>query len=331
VPSEELKTFTLVPLVADFLRVKKPEVLRETGDRLEKHAYAVVVENGYDEHDRFPVLDAAWPTVAAALPRFLSGDNGRLQTVCDALVAFLNFTGRWDERLALSRDAENRAVAAGDFDSAGGRAYQIGWIHYLRGQSTEVLACADRAEGHWREAQAGARERATALHLSGLGHQLAKDYVAAIGAYREAVELYRSLGRESEDVAASLNELASAESSSRQFEAAERHFREALGIARAVDYHEGIAFITGNLASLAMDREDWPGAEARAREALPLSESVGRLELIARDRERLAEALLRQGKKEEALEHARRGVQIYERLGHPNLAHAQEILAECES
>ncbi|HEY3863494.1 MAG TPA: TIR and AAA domain-containing protein, partial [Verrucomicrobiae bacterium] len=55
VPSEELKTFTLVPLVADFLRVKKPEVLRETGDRLEKHGYALATENGYEKHDRFPV------------------------------------------------------------------------------------------------------------------------------------------------------------------------------------------------------------------------------------------------------------------------------------
>ena len=88
IPSEELKTFTLVPLVADFLRKKKPEVVAETGDRLEKRAYALVVENGYEQHDRFPVLDAAWPTVAAALPRFLAGPNDRLQTVCEALDTF---------------------------------------------------------------------------------------------------------------------------------------------------------------------------------------------------------------------------------------------------
>src|SRR5437588_11858491 len=69
--------FTLMPLVADFVRVKKPEVLRETGDRLEERAYALAVENGYRKHDRFPVLDAAWPTVAAALPRFLAGANER--------------------------------------------------------------------------------------------------------------------------------------------------------------------------------------------------------------------------------------------------------------
>ncbi len=206
VPDIEEKAFALVPLVADFLRRRKPEVVAETGDRLEKHAYALAVENGYEKFDNFPVLDAAWPTVAAALPRFLAGPNDRLQTVCDALQHFLNFTGRWDERLALSRDAEVKAVAAKDFWNAGWRAYHAGWVYYLRGQSAEVLACADRAEAHWREAQAGARERAIAISLRGIGHELAEDYPAAIAAFREAVELCRTLSPESEDVADGLND-----------------------------------------------------------------------------------------------------------------------------
>src|SRR6185503_15542719 len=73
VPSDELKTFILVPLVADFLRKKKPEVISETGDRLEKRAYALIVENGYEEYERFHVIEDNWPTVTAALPRFLEG------------------------------------------------------------------------------------------------------------------------------------------------------------------------------------------------------------------------------------------------------------------
>src|SRR5215213_9135414 len=107
IPDSEETAFALVPMVADFLRRRKPEVVAETGDRLENQAYALVVENGYQKYDDFPVLDAAWPTVAAALPRFLAGRNNRLQTVCAALQDFLNFSGRWDERLALSRDAED--------------------------------------------------------------------------------------------------------------------------------------------------------------------------------------------------------------------------------
>ena len=167
VPDQEETAFALVPMVADFLRRKRPEVVAETGNRLEERAYALIVENGYEKHDRFPVLDAAWPTVAPALPLFLAGPNDRLQTVCDALSYFLDFTGRWDEWLSLNQQAEAKAVAAGDHDKAGWRAYQAGWVHYLREQADAVLACADRAAAHWQTAQAGARERAFAIRLRG--------------------------------------------------------------------------------------------------------------------------------------------------------------------
>ncbi|HEX5701991.1 MAG TPA: tetratricopeptide repeat protein [Pyrinomonadaceae bacterium] len=330
-PSEELQTFTLVPLVADFLRVKKPEVLRETGDRLENLAYALVVENGYDNHDRFPVLDAAWPTVAAALPRFLAGENGRLRTVCDALSTFLNFSGRWDEWLALSRDAESHAVSAGDFNSAGWHAYHACSVHYLREQSAEVLACADRSENYLRQAKAGARERAAAISLRGFGHELVKDYPAAIIAYREVVKLLHTLGDDTQDVATALSCLADAESYDGQLDAAERDYREALRIDLIVGNAEGIVTRIGNLAALATDRGDWPGAEILARQGLPLAESLGRLDFLAGCCRLLAKSLVRQGKMKEALPHARRAVEIYEKLGSPRLAAAQQTLAECES
>ena len=53
------------------------EVVAETGDRLEKRAYALLIENGYEKHDRFPAVEAAWPGIAPALPLFLAGE------VCD--------------------------------------------------------------------------------------------------------------------------------------------------------------------------------------------------------------------------------------------------------
>jgi tetratricopeptide (TPR) repeat protein len=331
VPDTEETAFALVPLVADFLRRRKPEVVAETGDRLENHAYALVVENGYRKFDNFPVLDAAWPTVAAALPRFLAGQNDRLQTVCNAFHRFFDFTGRLDEWLALSRDAEVKAVVAKDFLSAGWRAYEAGWVYYLRGQSAEVLACTDRADKHWRESQADTRERAAALRLHGIGHLLAEDYSAAIAALREAVELGRTISPENVYIARCLNSLAKAEYFSDDIEGAVRDYREALRVARAVEHREGIATYTGNLAEVALSHEDWFSAEVLSREALLLSEKVGHMGLVASNCHRLAIALTQQGRKPEALRHARRAVEIFTALRSPRLEEARQSLAECEN
>lgn len=329
VPNDELTAFTLVPMVADFLRRKKPEVVAEAGDRLEQRAYALIIENGYQNYGRFPTLEAAWPGIAPSIALFLTGNNWRLQTVCDALTNFIDFQGYWDEWLALNGKAEARAAAATDYYNAGWRAYQAGHTHSLRKQADAVLACADRAAAYWATTKTGAREQATAIRLRGMGHQLKGEYHAAIAAYSEALALYRSLDAGTEDVATVLNDLAGAASLTGDFDAAETHYHEALRLARTIDDSEGVAIYTGNLADLALDREDWPTAEAIARVALLLSEAVSSQQLIARDCHVLAKALVRQGKVTEALPYAQRAVEIFTRLGHPDLTKAQAIIAEC--
>jgi tetratricopeptide (TPR) repeat protein len=269
--------------------------------------------------------------VAPALPLFVAQSNPRLQNVCDALSQFLEFTGRWDERLALNQQAEAKAVAAGDPQKAGWRAFQAGAVHAMRGQAEAVLACANRAASHWQIAQAGARERASAILLRGRAHLIKADFRAAIAACREALDLHRSVSAESVSVAIALTDLANAEGYSGNLDAAERDYREALRIARAVGHAEMMAGIPAILAGLALGRQDWPGAETLAREALSLCEELGRQELIAYNCHGLARALVKQGKKAEALPHARRAVEIYTQLGSPDLGSARATLAECES
>lgn len=329
-PDLEERRFVLVPMVADFLRRKRPEVVAETGSRLEQRAYALIVENGYGQYDRFPVLDAAWLTVAPALPIFLAGPSPRVQTVCAALWHFLNFTGRWDECLSFSRQVEAKAVTAGDHGSAGWRAFHAGWLHYLRGQANSVLDCADRAAAHWGTAKAGVAESAWAIQLRGHGHSLNNDYTAAIVAYREVLDLRRKLSADSAETASDLNWLANAEKRAGDIAGAERHYHEALRISKVVGDVEGMATITGNLAGLALDRKDWSGAETLAYEALSLAEKVGRQELIASNCYRIAMALVRQKKPDEALPYAQRAVEIYIRLSHSDLDNARALLRECK-
>ncbi len=324
-------TWLLPALAARYLRRVRPEVVAATGERLAERAYALAQENGYDKHDRFPTLEAAWPELAAALPVLIGGANRRLQGFCAAMLQFLNFSGRWDDRLALSLAAESRALAADDHDKAGWRAYDAGGCHVLRRNAGGVLDCAGRAAAHWQQANAGAREQAAAIRLRGQGHRFAKDYPAAIADLREALELSRGLSPRSRGVTSGLNSLADAMRSDGQYDEAEGYYREALAITRDLPDPEGVAVCTGKLAALALNREDWPAAERLAREALALAEPLGRKQMIAALCQWLAKALTRQGRGAEGRCHAERAVALFTELRSPDLAEAQATLAECRT
>ena len=332
VPDQEETAFALVPMVAEFLRRKRPDVVAETGDRLAQRAYALIVENGYQQHDRFPILDAAWPIVAAALSLLIAGPSSRLQAACGGLNDFLDFTGRWDEHLSLNQQAEAKASADNEHFHAGYRAFAAGWIHYLRREADAVLECADRAEAHWQNPPAGIHERACAIRLRGIGCELKKDYAAAISAYEEALNMWRSVAAESLDVSNTLSDLADVTLFVNDGSASDKYLGEALRVAQVIGYEEGVAIYTGNQANTALRRQDWATAASLARDALRLAEKVGRQELIADDCLRLALALLAQGNNTEALPYARRGFEIAKHLGvAKRIEWARLILTKCES
>ena len=141
----ESLTFFLPPLTAKFIRTRRPEAVTQTGDALTQRAYALAMQYGGEtNYEGFRTLDAEWDFISAALPRLLTGDNDRLQTVCNQLTFFLDFTGRWDDWIWLSEQAEVRALAADNKERAGRRAYDAGYTYHLRNQPAEVLACAAR-------------------------------------------------------------------------------------------------------------------------------------------------------------------------------------------
>ncbi|NOH03636.1 MAG: ATP-binding protein [Chloroflexi bacterium] len=344
------QTYFLPPLTAKFIRTRRPEAVTQTGDALTDRAYALVLQygGGSEDYEKFLTLDAEWDFIFASLTLLLMGDNDRLQTVCAKLTFFLEFTGRWDDWVWLFEQAEVRALAADDKTNAGWQAYRAGYAYYLRNQPAEVLACAARAAEHWEDSFPS--NKATAIQLRGLGYKLKKDYPSAIASYREALEIYRNISPESDDVSRTLNSLASVEHINNDYLAAERDYREALRIAKIIKNDGRIAAYTVNLAALALDRERWAEAESLAREALPLAEKVGRQEMIATVCHHLAKALLEQSRsrlqrdgtnEEEQSRHrrnlqeaeglSRRAVEIFTRLRHPELQSAQETLAEVEA
>jgi len=327
----DAEKYLLPPLAATFLRRKCPELLAQAGRRLTDSIYALVMENGYDNYERFPILEAEWDTIAATIPLFLQGENGRLQEVCRELFSFMNFSGKWDELANLNQQAEEKAVAVGDFYNAGWRAYHCGWVNYLRGLVTGVLSAAEHCTGHWEKTiTAGAREKGTATRLRGLGHKLEQNYPAAIAACQESLAAWQAIAPESVDVATALNSLGTIERSQGNSAVAKGYFQDALRIAQKINYREGVAYITGNMAELALDSEDWANAEILSHAALDLAEKLGRQEVIGGTYHILALALTKQGRPKEALPYAHRAVEIYTRLKMPEeLAAAQAILAEC--
>ncbi len=291
--------------------------------------YKLVQRYGGDNYAGFGELESNWSLIESSLPLFMQADSGRLQYVCGRLENFLSFSGRWEERLNLNLKAEERAVTKKDLYNAGWRAVGAAYMYQRRGDAAEVLKCAARAEGYWQKS--GAREKAAALYLRGIGHQLEKNYPEAIRAYKEMLALDKKRKSESADVAADYNSLAEAERFSGDYASAERDYAEALRIATKVKDQEGIAVYTHNSAELALDRQEWSRAESLGCEALPLAEKLNRKELIAACCLTLARALAKQDRKQDGLPYAQRAMEIYERLKSKDVEKAREVMQDFRS
>ncbi|NTW53261.1 MAG: DUF4062 domain-containing protein [Chlorobaculum sp.] len=326
----EAQTFYLPPLAARFIKTCRSEVVSQTGNALLKRSYALSMQyGGRDNFDRL-TLEAEWGLISAALPGMLLGDTKRFQIMCDQLDKFMNYSGRWDDRIWLCEQAEKQAISINDKDIAGWRSHHAGITYFRRNQSTEVLACADRIADHWQGSTP--RKKAIAIRLRGLGQILKKDYPAAITAYWQALNMYLSISSESKDVVVALNDLANAEDANKDKVAAERHYREAIRISNKINYQEGVASSTGNLAELTLDLDQWEEAEILSREALAIAEKIESIEVIAFTSRVLSKALLKRNLNlSEAKCFARRSIEIYTHLRVlDEINISQQTLAEIE-
>ena len=91
IANNESKTFYLPPLAAQFIKTRRPEAVAKTGDALTDRAFRAchaIWRIRSIDYEKFRTLDAEWDFLSAALPRLLTGDNDRLQTVFDQLFLF---------------------------------------------------------------------------------------------------------------------------------------------------------------------------------------------------------------------------------------------------
>lgn len=330
VPDEEEESFTLVRMVADFLRRMRPEVIRQTNLRLVDRAAWIITVNGWQKLERFPELDREWPTLSPALPLLIDGPDERLQRICAALSRYIQSRGHLDEWLSLCTQAEKHAVEAGNYKEAGWRAYQAGYVHFQRRQVVELQECIDHVASHWGRPDTPLREQAASYRLRGLLHRLKGEFPQAIDAFEKALAMDRQVKPESRDMEKDLSNLAKTYSSAGDSETAEIYRNERHRVAAAVEEAQESAIKAGEDAATARQHHDWPKAEHYSRQGLCLSTALDRKDLIASHSCHLAEALLHQGRKTEAIPHAQKAVMIYAKFGLPNLDKARKILRECE-
>lgn len=326
----EAQEFMLPLLAVKFIRDRRPEVVRESSDRLVDHVYALVMQYGGDtNYEGYKNLEKAWNSIVASFMLLAEINNKRLQSIRKNMAKFLEFSGHWDELLWLNQVAEEKALIANDITSAGWSIFSLGWVHYLRGEGEKVLESAKRLEKYAGNNHGSLK--AASARLYGLGEYLVKKYSEAIIAFERALDIQRTIDSTSRETASILYNSAEAKCCIRNYEAAESDLREALFIAQKLENQEGIATYTSGLAELASGQEKWKQSEELARTALALSEKIGYQELIAANCLRIAKSLSQQNLATDGLPFAQRAVNIFQQLRYRELPYAMEILCECEA
>ena len=212
-------------------------------------------------------------------------------------------------RAAIESAQQEEAVAAkSGLELAMVRArWMQGWGAFRLGEIESALQLANAT------AALSARledrgQHAENLNLLGVLHWASGDYEESGRSFKEALATFREIGDDRRAMPL-LNNLGVIAESRGDFEAAVEGYEQALAISRRIGNRDSEMVYLGNLGGAKVLQGDYAAAEPVLRAVLDPSNPAG-MEVLADAYSFLAEACLAQGKLEEALELARKGLEL---------------------
>jgi class 3 adenylate cyclase/tetratricopeptide (TPR) repeat protein len=199
-----------------------------------------------------------------------------------------------------ARAADARAELASAFLMKGRSMFMLGNIEAARALSEQVLALTNEIGDH--------RGVVRSLNLLGLAHNTLGHYQQAEQCLERATAICQTLGdrRQIEDL---LNNLGVHAQSRGDYRAAFERFQDALKIAREIGDREGEMVFLSNLGEAHLKLGEYQAAELDLRQAIHMAGAAG-LDGLPDTFSFLAQACLGQGKVVEALDAARRALEL---------------------
>ena len=225
----------------------------------------------------------------------------------------------------LARKAADQTASAG-IELAAALNRQASVLYRL-GEVPAAMSLGERAlELSTELGRSGRRERAGGLRALGVAHLMLGHFEQAYSYFDEARELFYELG----DRRGVSNMLLSMGESARQrgdYTTAVQLYEEALSIAREIGEHTGQIISLNNLGGARLGLGDYTAAEADLRQVITMAGPAGGLQVLPETYSFLAAACLGQAKMEEALEAARRALELGQQVeNHELIAEAWRIL-----
>ncbi|HLF28540.1 MAG TPA: tetratricopeptide repeat protein [Anaerolineae bacterium] len=183
------ESYFLAPLVTTLLHRRCPEVVAQIGNYLVDHVFTLALENGYQNKERFPVLDSNWPLIAASLPLFLLGDFPRLRRLYAALKTFLDTAGRLDEWLACARRVEAWTTSVSGVRKQALNLRLEGAKHQLQENYSAAIEAYKQSIDLWLTIEPESYEVANGLSDLAGAERLSGNHMAAERDYREALRI----------------------------------------------------------------------------------------------------------------------------------------------